>query len=160
MNVLGLHGLSFQRSAGRLPRHSSLNDIIKRSLEQAGVPSWLEPVGLDRGDGRRPDGITVFPFSNGKSMTWDTAHSPGSAATKAEERKRQFYSGIAARYRFEPIAVETTGVLGESTCKFVAELGRRISGRTGEKRETEFLRQRLSLAIMRGNAASIMATGS
>ena len=71
MNVLGLHGLSFQRSAGRLPRHSSLNDIIKRSLKQAGVPSWLEPVGLDRGDGRRPDGITVFPFSNGKSLTWD-----------------------------------------------------------------------------------------
>ena len=171
---LGLHGLSCRRSAGRLPRHYSLNDIIKRSLEQAGTPAWLEPVGLDRGDGRRPDGITVFPFSNGKSLTWDatcsdtfcktnigdTALSPGSAATRAEERKRVFYSGIAARYRFEPVAVETTGVLGKSTSKFVAELGRRITARTGERRETEFLRQRISLAIMRGNAASIMATGT
>ena len=169
---LGLHGLACRQSNGRLPRHSSLNDIIKRGLEQAGIPAWLEPVGLDRRDGRRPDGITVFPFSNGRSLAWDatccdtfcktnigdTAHSPGSAATKAEERKRSFYSGITARHRFEPVAVETTGVFGKSTSKFIAELGRRIAAKTGEKRETEFLRQRISLAIMRGNAASILAT--
>ena len=169
---LGLHGLACRQNKGRLPRHSSLNDIIKRSLEQAGTPAWLEPVGLDRRDGRRPDGITVFPFSNGRSLAWDatccdtfcktnigdTAHSPGSAATKAKERKRSFYSGITDRHRFEPVAVETTGVMGKSTNKLIAELGRRIAAKTGERRETEFLRQRISLAIMRGNAASILAT--
>ena len=30
-----------------------LNDIIKRGLEIAGFPSQLEPIGLDRVDGRR-----------------------------------------------------------------------------------------------------------
>ena len=30
--------------------------------EVAGFPSQLEPVGLDRGDGKRPDCITLFPF--------------------------------------------------------------------------------------------------
>ena len=40
-------------------------DVIKRALRKAGLPSVLEPPGLDRGDGSPPDGITVFPFSWG-----------------------------------------------------------------------------------------------
>ena len=47
----GLHPLSCRFSAGRLPRHSALNDIIKRALSSAGFNAVLEPVGLDRGDG-------------------------------------------------------------------------------------------------------------
>ena len=39
-----------------------MNDVIKRALQKAGLPSVLEPPGLDRGDGSHPDGITVFPF--------------------------------------------------------------------------------------------------
>ena len=171
---LGLHGLACQPTApaGRLPRHYSLNDIVKRSLAMAGFPSSLEPTGLDDRDGRRPDGITIFPFSNGKCLTWDatcsdtycktnigdTAHNPGAAASKAEERKRAFYSRLESRYRFEPISVETTGVYGPSTAKFISELGRKIYNRTGERRETEWLRQRISMAIIRGNAACVKAT--
>merc|ERR1711895_113593 len=107
-------------NAGRLPRHASLNDVVKRALAAANMPSWLEPVGLDRGDGRRPDGLTVFPFSGGRSLCWDatcvdtysttaiaeTARHPGAAADMAEERKRHRYSGLEPRYRFEPVAVE------------------------------------------------------
>ena len=48
-----------------------MNDVVKRALQKAGLPSVLEPPGLDRGDGSRPDGITVFPFSGGKSLVWD-----------------------------------------------------------------------------------------
>ena len=39
-----------------------MNDVIKRALQKAGLPSDLEPLELDRGDGSRLDGITVFPF--------------------------------------------------------------------------------------------------
>ena len=67
----GLHPLSCRFSAGRLPRHSALNDIIKPALSSAGFNAVLEPVGLDRGDGKRPDGMTVFPFSMGKCLIWD-----------------------------------------------------------------------------------------
>ena len=172
VDSLGHHGLSCLYSKGRLPRHANLNDVVKRGLAAAGVPSWLEPVGLDRGDGRRPDGLTVFPFSNGKSLCWDatcvdtfcrtaigeTALAPGAAADAAEFRKRQRYQNLNDRYRFEPIAVETTGVFGRSSSKFVAELGRRISATTGDKRETSWLRQRLSIAVVRGNAAAILAS--
>ena len=62
----GLHPLSCRLSAGHLPRHSALNDIIKRALSTA----VLETVVLDRGDGKHPDGMTVFPFSMGKYLIW------------------------------------------------------------------------------------------
>ena len=79
----GLHPLSCRFSVGRLPRHSALNGIIKRALSSAGFNAVLEPVGLDRGDGKRPDGMTVFPFSRGKrDQPWQVryqmkAHIPG-----------------------------------------------------------------------------------
>ena len=41
----GLHGLSCKYSAGRFPRHSAMNDVIMRALQQAGLPSVLEPPG-------------------------------------------------------------------------------------------------------------------
>ena len=71
MDSRGLHGLSCRYSAGRFPRHSAMNDVIKRALQKTGLPSVLEPPGLDRGDGSRPDGITVFPFSGVRSLVWD-----------------------------------------------------------------------------------------
>ena len=52
IDEFGLHPLSCRLSAGRIPRHSALNDVIKRTLDSAGLHSILEPIGLDRGDGR------------------------------------------------------------------------------------------------------------
>ena len=39
----------------------------------------------------------------------------GIAANSAEERKRRKYAALAEAHQFEPIAVETMGVYGEST---------------------------------------------
>ena len=89
----------------------------------------MEPPGLDRGDGKRPDRITVFPYRNGKSLIWDctcvdtfaethlndSAVKAGSAARAAEYRKRQKYSALGSGYIFEPIAIETSGVYGSTT---------------------------------------------
>lgn len=171
MDARGLHGLSCRYSAGRHPRHAALNDVIRRALQSAGVPSVLEPVGVDRGDGKRPDGLTVFPFSNGKCLCWDatcvdtyagthlnnSAMSPGKAACAAEVSKRRKYAELGARYRFEPVAVETSGVFGESSGQVISEVGRRVSELTGDRRETFWLEQRIGLAIQRGNAYSILA---
>ena len=54
MDSRGFPGLSCKYRAGRFPRHSAMNDVVKRALQKAGLPSVLEPRGLDRGD----DGIT------------------------------------------------------------------------------------------------------
>ena len=69
MDSRSLHGLSCKYSAGRFPRHSEMNVVIKRALQKAGLPSVLEPPGLDRGDGSRPDGITVFPLRVGADVS-------------------------------------------------------------------------------------------
>ena len=68
----GLHSLSCRLSADRLPRHSALNDIIKRALLYAGFNAVLEPDSLDRGDSKRLDGMTVFSFFWGKCLIWDS----------------------------------------------------------------------------------------
>ena len=168
----GQHGLHCQKSAGRHPRHSELNTIIHRSLSSIGRPSILEPVGMTREDGRRPDGLTLFPWHQGKTLVWDATcvstlapsnlqHSilqAGAAANHAEEKKREKYSDLASSYIFTPLGFETIGQWGPSTLKFIKELGTLLEQATGEKRSTAFLKQRLSVAIQRGNAAAVRGT--
>ena len=71
VDTLGTHGLSCRISAGRHFHHAMLNDILHRASSSANVPSRLEPTGLDRADGKRPDGITMVPWSNGRLLVWD-----------------------------------------------------------------------------------------
>ena len=67
----GHHTLSCKKSKGRQSRHAALNEAIKRALASAMVPSIREPPGLDRRDGKRPDGLTQYTWKNGKCMVWD-----------------------------------------------------------------------------------------
>ena len=64
---------------------------------------------------------------------------------------------MVRRFRFEPIAIETSGVYGPSACVIVQEIGKKISQISGDKRESMWLKQRLSIAIQRGNALSILS---
>ena len=178
MDSRGLHGLSCKYSAGRFPRHSAMNDVVKRALQKAGLPSVLEPPGLDRGDRSRPDGITVFPFSGGRSLAWDctcvdtfagvhlyrSAMEAGTAANRTEERKRRKYAALVEQRiygesieQFEPIAVETMGVYGESTGVIIRAIGRRLVEATGEPKEANWFRQKLAIAVQRGNAFSVLS---
>ena len=172
VDPLGCHLLSCRFDPGRHPRHTSLNDIIHRALSKAGVPAVLEPPGLDRGDGKRLDGISLVPFKNGISLCWDctctntfaeshlndSALTTGYAATRAESAKRAKYPDLCRRFNFQPIAFETTGVIGPSSALFIKELGARIRLVSGDARETYWLKQRLGLAIQRGNSAAVMVS--
>ena len=62
------HGLSCRKSARRYHRHSAVND---RALAVAHVPSRLEPSGLYRSDGKRPDGVSIVPWKCGQLLVWD-----------------------------------------------------------------------------------------
>ena len=65
---LATHGLSCRRSLGRHSRHAVLNDIIHRALTTAKIPSRIEPSGLYRSDGKRPDGASLVPWKRGKVL--------------------------------------------------------------------------------------------
>ena len=84
--------------------------------------------------------------------------SRGSAAAKAEALKVTKYADISRTHIFIPLAFETLGAWGNQCREFVRDLGRRITGVTGEKLETLYLRQRLSIAIQRGNAMACRGT--
>ena len=170
VDVLGHHALSCRKSEGRLQRHAALNDIIHRTLTSAHVPSRLEPPGLNRVDGKRPDGVTTVPWKCGKLLVWDATcpdtfapsyvsqatTAAGEVATHAEDRKCSKYSSLPVTHDFIPVAIETSGVMGPQSLHFLRELGRRVGRQTGDPLASSHLFQRLSTAIQRGNSACIM----
>lgn len=169
---LGHHGLSCNKSAGRLSRHASLNDIIRRALATINVPSTLEPSGLVRDDGKRPDGMTLVPWELGRPLVWDatcvdtlaashigtTAFRAGAAAAAAESLKRRKYANITDNCVFAAFAVETLGPWGPEAKKLFLTLKKKLTRVTGDQRAGSFLGHRIGIAIQRGNAASLLGT--
>ena len=169
---LGHHGLRCKKSVGRYARHAMVNDLIKRALITCKIPALLEPTGCNRSDGKKPDGITLVPWKNGKPMVWDftcadtlaasyvrkNARKPGNAAQKREGDKRWLYRNLTSNFHFVPICIETLGSIGEDGLKLIKRIGELMQNVTGEKRSTSFLLQRISVAIQRGNASAILGT--
>ena len=79
-------------------------------------------------------------------------------AAQAEERKRTKYCHLAMNHIFTPVAIETSGVFGPESRKFIHELGHRLEQVTGDANSLNYLLQRLSIAIQRGNSASILGS--
>jgi hypothetical protein len=92
-----------------------------------------------------------------KSYVSGTAKEAGFAANKAEARKRTKYQAVPDGYTFIPLAFETLGAWGDTTEEFIRDLCTRLKESTGDPRAGTFFLQRLSLQIVRGNAASVMA---
>ena len=84
------------------------NDVIKRSLNVAQIPSHLETTGLYQSDGKRPDGASVVHWKGGNALVWDAtcpdtlAHSyqqisareAGAVAAGADRRKKLKYANL------------------------------------------------------------------
>jgi len=80
------------------------------------------------------------------------AREPGAVAELADSHKEVKYADLNSRYTFEPIAIETLGVLNTSVRQLLSDLGRKISENTGEVRKTSFLFQRCLVFVQRFNA--------
>ena len=70
----------------------------------------------------------------------------------AATRKEVKYSMLAGTHIFQPLASESYGPQNASAISFIKDLGHRISQRSGDARETQFLFQRLSVILQRFNA--------
>ena len=111
--------------------------------------------------------MTLVPWSGGKSAVWDvtvvdttatsyvalTATISGRAADLAASKKKTKYTAIGIYHSFFPLAFETLGPIGTESILFLKEIGRRLYIKTGDKRETAFLFQRVSMAVQRFHAA-------
>ena len=160
MTADGHHGLSCRYGSGRHVRHSQVNELISRAFTSAGTLAKLEPQSMCLGGNQRPDGVTLVPWKRGRCLAWDatcpntfaqshiqaSSTQAGSAAATAEAKKVRKYASIIGGVDFVPFAVETSGVWGE--------IGRRNTA----VRSTSFLRQRISVAVQRGNTACVLGT--
>ena len=123
------------------------------------MPAFLPP--RYPADGKRPDGPTLVPWREGRTVTWDvtvadtvaesylsiTSTTAGAAAAAAADRQTAKYTELMRHHLFVPIAIETFGPICEEGQRFIREVGKRISSVTSDPRETAFLFQRLSIAI-------------
>ena len=88
-----------------------------------------------------------------------TSEGAGKSAEQAERKKSAHYEHLArSGYTVMPVATETLGSWGQSSLKFIKEIGSRIKDTTGEPKSTGYLLQSISVAIQRGNCASIIGT--
>ena len=85
-------------------------------------------------------------------------HVAGSAAEAAAEFKNRKYSALSRYHQFVPFALETLGPICRAASDLITELSKRTSERSWESREGDFLFQRFSIAVQRGNAAALHGT--
>ena len=166
VDCFGSHAFVCKHSSGKGSRHSSINDIISRAFVSSGVPVTKEPGSLIRGVGKRPDGLTLIPWKNGKPLAWDatvstplatsyvaaSAVAAGSSAEIAEVRKISKYAYLTPGISFQAVALDSLGGVSSSTAAFINELGHRISAVSSDPVETSHLWQRLSICLMRHNS--------
>jgi len=76
----------------------------------------------------------------------------GNSASKWRCVEDEKYADLDGRYIFEPIAIETLGILNTSARQLLLDLGSKISESTGEAGEASFLFQRCSVLVQRFNA--------
>ena len=116
----------------------------------------LEPNGPTRTDGKRPDGITLAPWEEGKQSVWDvtcvdllapsriekgSVANPGAAAEEAEELKTAKYVCLTDKgYIFQPLAFKFQSTFWKNLCKKLCVFNQD------------------SLAIQAGNAVSVFGT--
>ena len=143
---------------------------MKHSFATAELPSTLEPSGFSISNAKRPDGLTLLPYSRGKALVWDFTcvhrlaatytglgnHAGATVAELAESKKLRTYQELEQNYIVQPIAIESLGGIGPDSFKFLKNQGKRMSFVPGNTLEPAFLRQRLAIAGQRGNAACIL----
>ena len=100
------------------------------------IPSHQEPQGLLRTDGKRPDGLALIPWRDGRCATWDvtvtdsdtvvasylslTSSCASSAAEAAATRKGENIQKSPATIFFSHFAFETFGPINQGDCDFLS----------------------------------------
>ena len=113
--------------------------------------------------------MTLVPWSSGKCAVWDvtvidtvansylnsTSTTAGGAADIAAARKAEKYQELARGYEVIPVVIETMGPMNPAGADFISGIGRLVTPLTGDRRETSFLWQRLSVMLQRFNAVCL-----
>ena len=156
---------------------------VRKAL--TGIPSTQEPHGLNRGDGKRPDGVTLFPWKNGWCLVWDATCvytyaeynlnnirnnirniRNRSLRDLLQKRLKTGSPGNTRRHQRLPNFPVDCG--RDHRCFWIhdpkthqgnlKEDDRGVWWRSRLTREAMWLRQRIGIAILRGDCSRIKAT--
>ena len=168
---MGDHALGCAKFGDRIARHDMLRDVIFEAAASAALAPVKEERHLLPGTAARPGDVFIRRWHDGKDGALDVtvtgplaksnvraaAAEAGSALSKSFDRKVQ---GAAAACQqqglvFLPLAMETLGGVHKVGVEQLKRLGAAVGRQQGsdERVATRQLFQRLSLTLMRGNAA-------
>ena len=99
--------------------------------------------------------IVIAPDTLARSYLSETSLTAAAAAGSVARKKVTKYSGISRTHLFVPIAVEYLGPINSAGVDFLCTVGKHLSAKSGDPRETTFLFQRISFINQRMNAAAI-----
>ncbi|KAL5505800.1 hypothetical protein EMCRGX_G007305 [Ephydatia muelleri] len=128
--------------------------LLAASCKESGA--WLNALPITSLGLRMDD--TTIRISMGLRLGIPLSQQAGAVGQQAEDKKAQKYKHLSSHHFFTPVAIETSGVYGPRTADFLKELGHRLRQVSGEASSFHYLAQRLSVAIQRGNSASVMGT--
>ena len=133
--------------------------LLQRGLRGVDIPSALEPWSLFKLGDKRPDGVTLTPWTRNRPVVWDftcvhrLAVSHGrlasaacaSVATHRETLKCGKYEEIVTKNNltFYPISCETLGGFGPQSVDFI----RQLSDRAVKKKRQMIRRKRSHIQI-------------
>ena len=167
---LGDHAMNCGNQGERIGRHNRLRDAVHSAAAAAGLGPVLEARFLLPG-GRKPADVLIPNWRRGQDAALDVtvinslqdatvegeAAEAGHALKVAYNRKVQKVGEVCRRegIAFIPLAVEALGGWHEVAVAEVRKLSAALARQRGdeEKEAARRLFQRLSLLLMRGNAA-------
>ena len=168
---MGIHAMNCAWQGERIARHNALRDTLHSTAASAALAPAKEGRFLLPGEGGRPADVLVPGWSSGKDVAYDVtvinplqdsevgqaAATPGHALSVAHKRKLDKSWEACQRQGivFVPLAVESLGAWHTTAIAEVKKLGSALARHTGEEESTTTNRlfQRLSICLMRGNAA-------
>ena len=168
---LGDHAMNCAWQGERIARHNWLRDELFNTATAACLAPTREGRALLPGEGGKPADVFLPHWAQGKdaaldvtvvnplqtAMVNEAAATPGHAMQAAHKRKldKSWEPCDRQGIVFLPIAVESLGAWHPLAVKEVRKLAGAKARHTGEEESVEVARlfQKLSVALMRGNAA-------
>ena len=102
----------------------------------------------------------ISPDTFAPSYLLSTTSEAETVAAVAESKKKTKYSCLGPTYSFSPVTIETSGACGPLTLEFLRDLSSCLRQAMGEESSFAYLLQRLSVAVQRSHAASVLGTSS
>jgi len=136
VDVRGVHSFVCKRAPGRTSRHHAFNDLVARAFSSAGFPVTLGFVQIRWQAARWPHTCSLVERQSAMlgchsnmSTGW-LIYRCSRSRVRRDRRDCRFPQGREVRWRyifFEPIAIDTLGVLNTSARQLLCDLGRKIS---------------------------------